>query len=275
MRGLMVILVQGLGCSDAVPVSHADPVSPAAPASPAEPEVLMSDSTPPDAADPYAPTYGAEVTREAHYTVAPWAGGKRLQAVVLRFDDGEEWIRSYRPVADEFQFADKRVVVTGRPYTNSPNVQSVYGTHFEVRTIDLAPGETPYSPLPSELPAPPQVRDLAGIEARTGRWAHVIGDVETMSDPARDDRWSHHGRLRLESGEAVEFEHRLSGEDQAGFVGQRVTLLARVLGAGTAASSAPRLSAVAVCAGEKTHCQMTMAQAGEGGRKYPSSVTRP
>lgn len=126
----------------------------------------------------HEPTFGELTSFEALYRIAPSPAGKRLQEVVLVRDDGESWIRSYRPIAEEFQYQDKRVVVTGRPYTNSPYVQSVGGTHFELQSIELAPGESAYDPLPTELPPPPLARSLEAAQAQAGWYAVCVGTRE-------------------------------------------------------------------------------------------------
>ena len=100
--------------------------------------------------DPFACTYGPHVKVETLYLVEPIPGAKRLQAVLLRLDDGQEWIRSYRPVPEEMQFFEKRVVVQGRTYRPSPLVQHVTGTHFDLESIELAPSEVPHNnPAPT------------------------------------------------------------------------------------------------------------------------------
>jgi hypothetical protein len=124
--------------------------------------------------DPFAPTF-ERVTREARYRISPVAGGKRLQAVSLDFDDGEAWIRAYRPLRSELRFAEKRVVVTGRPYWPSSNVQAVIDTHFELESIELAPGETPWDPVPTLIPPPPFARTAAQATARTARHVQCRG----------------------------------------------------------------------------------------------------
>ena len=140
---------------------------------PGEPEPQPDE--PPE--DPFAPTFGERVTREAWYRVSPVAGGKRLQAVTLEFDGGEAWIRAYRPLRSELRFVDKRVVIVGRPYWPSPNVQHVAGTHFEVESIELAPGETPWDPEPTLIPPPPFARSADEAKARAGDHAQCRGEA--------------------------------------------------------------------------------------------------
>lgn len=131
-----------------------------------------------EAAEAARPAEAGFETRTARCVIDPVPGGKRLQAVSLVFDDGSSWIAAYRPDPRFWPFADKRVVFTGRPYVNPPHVQSVGGTHVEVKSIELAPGETAYAPAPERLPAPPTVKTLAELKARAGRWSRVVMPVE-------------------------------------------------------------------------------------------------
>ncbi len=78
----------------------------------------------------------------------------------------------------ELKFAGKRVVATGRPYENSPYVQSVYGTHFSLESVKLAPGETPHEPEPTELLAPPLARTAAQAKAQDGWFAACVGTIQ-------------------------------------------------------------------------------------------------
>ena len=179
----------------------------------------------------YEPTFEERVEVTGLYSVSPVRGGKRLQAGSLLVDgESESWILSYRPQPDYFEFVDKRVVVTGRPYTNSPYVQSVGGTHFEVESMKLAPGETPYDPKPVKLPAPPRVRSEAEIEARAGRWAHVVGRLGV--DRAEDGEIWVDGHLDIDGTKlrlpVTGHQSKLRPLD-----GKQVTLLAHIQKEGT------------------------------------------
>ncbi len=134
----------------------------------------------PNPEDPAAfePRYGPETRLSATYRIEPTAGGKKLQSVLLMGDDGRVYVRAYRPLPDEYRFADKRVVVTGRPYVNSPYVQSVQGLHFEVSRIELAPGELPREPAPTQLPAPPLARSAQAAQAAGSWYLCCVGRVE-------------------------------------------------------------------------------------------------
>lgn len=207
----------------------------------------------------YEPIFGEPVQREALYVVAPFAAGKQLQAVELQFDDGTSWIRSYRPVQDELQYVDKRVVVRGRPYENSPYVQSVGGTHFELEHIELAEGETARDPIPTVLPAPPPVRTATEAEARVGRWAHVLGTL-TSSTPDGDGTW-HEGVLTLADETEIRFMfstlHSLGHPAEATLdevVGAEVTVLGQL----SHGDEGLRLGATQVCLGEVERCHMTL-----------------
>ena len=178
--------------------------------------------------DPFAPTYGPRVVVEARYLVEPAPGGKRLQAGLLRLDSGEEWILSYRPAQDMLPFFEKRVVVEGRTYTPSPNVQHVMGTHFELESIALAPGESPHDPTPQTLPVPPLVSSLAALVARRWRWVHVQGILTALTPEPSSARWGS-AVLQLDSGEQLELQGlRLSDEVRA-LQGQAVTAMGRVV----------------------------------------------
>lgn len=133
----------------------------------------------PDPDDPasFEPTYQAKRTLLARYRIDPIAGGKNLQAVSLEAEDGTSYVRAYRPLRSELQYADKRVRVTGRPYENSPYVQSVTGLHFEVESIELAPGETPHDPAPTGILTPPQARSAAEARAQAGWYATCHGTL--------------------------------------------------------------------------------------------------
>ncbi len=227
-----------------------------------------SDDPPPPPEPSYDPTFGDRVEREALYVVAPVAGGKRLQAASLRFDDGEVWIRSYRPVADELQFADKRVVVTGRPYTNSPYVQSVAGTHFELESIALAPGETPYDPPPTRIPAPPFVEDRASLEARVGLWAHCVGTLTALVPPDDDSPWWGRGVLTLGDGSAVSIDGIAWGDSPPTVEqGTDVTALALVLAPDEPGGTPSLGGNLKLCPGRVERCLMDDDWQRDDGRK--------
>lgn len=195
--------------------------------------------------DPYAPTYGPVVETEALYLVEPVPGGKRLQAVLLRLDDGQEWIRAYRPVPDEFQFFEKRVVIKGRTYTPSPMVQHVMMTHFEVESITLAPAEVPHDPVPTSLPPVPVVDSVAGIAARDLRWAQVQGSLDEITVDESNTFWCT-GRLTLRNGEQLTLRG-LSVSRTRPLVGKEVTVVGRSLNG--------KLSGrITLCEGRVTDC---------------------
>ena len=214
---------------------------------------LSTDPNGSDTDDPFAPTYGAEVEREALYLIDPVAGSKRLQAVSLHFDEGEPWILHYRPMRGELQYADKRVTVRGRPYTNSPLVQSVMGTHFEMASIALAPGETPWDPVPTEIPAPAQVRTAAELEARSGLWAHCVGHLTRYGPLPGDSFWST-GSFTLEDGTAVDLPQLSTDTAFGDLVGKQATVLGRVSKEGGRLV----LHARKICAGTVGRCHMTV-----------------
>ncbi len=259
-RAFSLLLLFPLGACEA-PTRATQTAEPMPKQPSAPPAALAPDSeTTPAApeADPYAPTYGEPVEFEALYVVSPVAGSKRLQGGSLELDDGESWIVSYRPIRSQLQYVDRRVTVRGRPYWNSPMVQSVGGTHFEVESMELAPGESPYDPLPTELPAPPQVRTLEELRARLGRWrwCHAIGTLVSLRDDPDTTYW-HSGELRLADGTPLPLIHIPTRDETfEALLGQEVTILARLIGDGT--DTPFQLSAATVCPGVVERCRMSL-----------------
>lgn len=195
--------------------------------------------------DPYAPTYGQVVEREGWWVVDPIAGGKQLQAVSVLFDDGESWIVHYRVRPGDLEWVDRRVRVKGRPYWPSSQVQHVMATHLEVQAVELAAGQTPWEPVPTEVPAPPMVRDTAALGARAGRWVQAVGVLVALEK--EDGGWWARGRLRLKGGELELVGVRTSWMEGLE-VGQQLTVLGKLsVDGGT-------LGARALCAGESPRC---------------------
>jgi hypothetical protein len=114
-------------------------------------------------------------------------GGKRFQGTWLEKPNGERLLVSYRLVPEYFRFVEKRVLVTGDPYRPGAHEQHIDATHFTVKSIDLAPGETPYDPPPQELPPPPLVTKRAELETRLDRWIEVQGNLRSAGKHADDD----------------------------------------------------------------------------------------
>jgi hypothetical protein len=119
---------------------------------------------------------------EGRYEVDPIPGGKRFQGTWLVLDDGTRYVLSYRPVPEYFPFVDKRVSVTGLPYTPGRDTQHILAAHLQVVSIELAPGEKPYARPPAILPAPPLLRTSDDIIARIGRWGQVVGWLTAITD---------------------------------------------------------------------------------------------
>ncbi|MEE2830492.1 MAG: hypothetical protein VX498_14990 [Myxococcota bacterium] len=209
-----------------------------------------------EGANPDGPTYSARVTFEATYVITPKAGGKRLQGTILLRDNGQAWIRSYRPVPEEYRFADRRVVVTGRPYRNSPYVQSVGGTHFEIETIDFAPGETPVQTNPSLLPAPPFIRGLGKVASRGQQWGQCRGQLLRI-DPLGEDPNPANQRtalFRFEDGSEIPLYGIPSKEEEwTSLQGQSVTILTYF---SPDKNGTIRAVANGICKGEDERCGM-------------------
>lgn len=142
-------------------------------------DALLLDGALPDPSDPASmePRFAPLMTLTARYRIEPTAGGKKLQTVLLVGEDGRLYVRAYRPMPSEYQYADKRVVVAGRPYVNSPYVQSVGGLHFEVQSMALAEGEVARDPIPTQIPAPPLARTADVAAAEDGWYAICVGSA--------------------------------------------------------------------------------------------------
>jgi hypothetical protein len=163
---------------------------------PTEPKMPSELSPPPGSAPATRPAPDREVqednkpvTFEARLDIDRLAGGKRFQGTVLYLDSGQVLVAAYRPIPRYFEFVDKRVVVTGRHYMPSPDVQHVSGLHFSIESIKLAPGETPYDPKPVELPTPASVRRGDQLEPLHRRWVQLFARLDA-GRLKPDDYWS-------------------------------------------------------------------------------------
>lgn len=198
--------------------------------------------------DPFAPTYGEPVEREAMLRMDPLPQGKRFQGTWLVFDDGTRWLVAYRPLERYLPLVDKRVVAKGRPYTLPNTVQHIGATHFEIDSLTPAEGVTPRDPAPERLPAPPLARsldDLAGHE-----WVQVVGTL-TALDQDPENRFARVGSLALAGGETVRIAWAPAGDSSwQAHVGEQVTVLAQPAG------DPPALRAHRICRGEVPRCGM-------------------
>ena len=130
-------------------------------------------------------------------------------------------------------------------------MQSVGGTHFELDHIELAPGETPYALIPTEIPAPPQVRSLSEVVARRRMYAHAVGRLTSVTPEPNNSFWSV-GVLTLADGTELALQSMASSKGYAEFVGQEVTVLGLL-----ADQEPPSLGVRRMCAGVVARCQMT------------------
>jgi hypothetical protein len=171
------------------------------------------------------PTYGDLVQLTGRYEVDPIPGGKRFQGAWLVLDDGTRYVIAYRPVPEHFPFLEKRVRIEGRPYVPGADTQHIQATHLQVRTIELAPGETPYAVPPTEPIPPPVVGTASEAAVRDDRWARVVGRVEAVEDDP--DGYLKLARLRIEDGVEVIVRNVL-GTEWFEYVGKTVTVTSRV-----------------------------------------------
>ncbi len=270
MRALLVVMLTAAaflaGCRHLAPPKGEEIAQPSLDPAAMEPDENFPVLTPapgsadaaqePPASD--APTYGDEIELEALFVIDPVAGSKRLQPESLVLASGETWIVAYRPIRSHFPYADRRVVVRGRQYWNPSHVQSVVATHFELQSIELAPGETPHDPPPSELPAPPLIRTLPELEARLGRglWVHCAGVLESLRDGEEETPWLA-GTFRLEDGTGLPLRG-ISNQSQrfTELAGKKSTILARITGGDQ--GSPIRLAPATICPGVVDRCGMTL-----------------
>lgn len=164
-------------------------------------EDTESDDQQPVALD-IEPAYSDPVQLEGRYEVDPIPGGKQFQGAWLVLDDGTRYVIAYRPVPGHFEFLDKRVLASGRPYMPGRDTQHILATHLEVHSIELVPGETPYLLPPAEPVAPPVARTATELAARDGRWVRVVGTLESVRDDP--DGYLGTARLRLADGTEVQ-----------------------------------------------------------------------
>ena len=196
-------------------------------------------------AELFAPSFGQHTEFDAVLVFDPLRAGRNPQATQLLRDDGDSWIVAYRPVTEWLCYADQRVRVRGRPYWPSEHVQHVMATHFEVESLELAPGAVAIDPVPLGVPPPPVLRELGAVQARTGRWVLAVG---TLARLAQVDTYRSEGELLL-NGEEIRVVHHGRGAPEilAGAV-------ATLLGVVTRDDRGLILSASAICAGENPSC---------------------
>jgi hypothetical protein len=203
------------------------------------------------------PTYEPVMQCEGRYEVDPIPGGKRFQGSWLVLDDGTRYVLSYRPNPDYFLFVDKRVRVTGRPYTPGRDTQHMLAAHFQIISIELAPGEIQYADPPSQLPAPPILRTLDEIRMRVGRWGQVVGHLIALQD--EEDTHFKIAHLELEDG--IRIIARNAAERQwKPYLGSIITIVSRIEMSSSGGASTDDENAViltgwyAICPGETNYC---------------------
>jgi hypothetical protein len=147
-------------------------------------------------------TYGEPTTVSGRLIIEPIPAGKRFQGTWLDGDGDQKYVLSYRPVPEYFPFVDKRVVVVGRPYYQGSDVQQIMADHFEVESIELAPGEVARSPVPATLPAPPLARTVAELAGREGLWVQLVGVFAAYQSDEGSEYWGV-ATIEIEGGTTV------------------------------------------------------------------------
>lgn len=180
-------------------------------------------STPPmsDVSDPDQRVY-----KDAIFEVDRVPGGKRFQGSWLLLGSGERLLLSYRPLPGYFHLLGKRVIATGRHKTHAPHEQQIGADHFELSSMEAAPGEAPITPKPVQLPSPPHVKTRAEFRAHFGRWVRIHPTFTGLATPQEDSRWLRLG-LKLEDGSALEVHTSTSDYEKSWrpLAGKQLTLL--------------------------------------------------
>ena len=159
--------------------------------------------SPSEPRDPYASTYGEPETFEGTLDMDRVSGGKAFQGM---YAGG--YVLSYRAEPQYYRFVGKRVLVHGRRVIPGPQAQQIMGVrHFEVQSIELAPGEVPWDPEPTEIPPAPVVATEAELRAMRRQWVRAAG---TLGEVTKDDKRYGHGTcpLVLSDGATVTVEVR-------------------------------------------------------------------
>jgi hypothetical protein len=205
------------------------------------------------------PTFGSVTECEGRYEVDPIAGGKRFQGAWLILDDGTRYVLSYRPIPAQFAYVDKRVRVTGRPYTPGRDTQHMMAAHFQLDTIELAPGEEPYAEVPVRLPAPPMLHTMDEICKHAGRWAQIITRLVSLEDDP--DTYFSKANLELEDGTLVVALYAAEKLWEP-YLGNTITVVSRIeVQPSKAVSNGNKCPAVltgwyALCRGQVERCGM-------------------
>lgn len=173
-------LLASLSLAACINGQSAQEPAPAPKAIPAQPE------TPTGASSAPKPPKAAMHTITGRLEMSRVASGKRLQATTLITSSGHTYLLSYRPMPEHYALLEREVIVSGSHYT--PQGQAVYGDHYKVESIALAPGQQPIQPAPKALPAPPFAKNLAQLKAREGYWARVEVTIKDHHRPP-NERW--------------------------------------------------------------------------------------
>lgn len=114
------------------------------------------------------------------------AGGKRSQVTTLTTST-DTYLIGYRPIPKYYAFVEKYVMVEFEEYF--PEGQALSGKHARVKSIALAPDETPHNPTPTALPAPPIITTKAQLLKRIDRWVQFDASIIKSYAPKNDSRW--------------------------------------------------------------------------------------
>lgn len=247
MQQQLMIALMLTGCSAAGATSPTAPPA-TSPTAPPAGQTAARNNGARNTTETAAPTAAQEtpVTVEISGVLSmdPAPMGKGFQGTWV--DTGtERLLLGYRPIPEYFPFQNKRVVAHGERWMPGPYEQHVGAMHFRVASLELAPGEAPNDPIPTEVLAPPFVQTTAELRALNGRWANVLGEV---SGQHPDEHGWLNAEITLSDGATYAID-RLSNE----FAGEGArTVLCVVMVDGDVVSLGP----VASCPGRAPRCGM-------------------
>jgi hypothetical protein len=204
--------------------------------------------------------HGRRVIVEGRYEVEPVPGGKRLQAALIVLPDGTRLIRSYRPVAEEYGFVNRRVLAVGTVYRDAgegPEVQQVRAPHFRPERIDLASGEAPYPTRPTELPPPPVVATAREFDTHADRWVQAWGTLVRVTPHQEDGLWAN-AVVKLTDGTEVHLR-AVARSRWDRHVGEAVTVIGRAEAPVPGVAGRRLVDRATVCRGHLKRCDLERA----------------
>lgn len=115
------------------------------------------------------------------------SGGKRAQPVTLKTAT-TTYLLAYRPDPKYYPFVGKEVLAELEPY--QPEGQAMSGDHARVKSIKLAPDQTPHNPVPTKLLPPKIVTTKAELLSHIGKWVQFEATFLKHHKPKTSRYWT-------------------------------------------------------------------------------------